>query len=156
MTIDNRLILTSLLLAGLVGEAAFELYAWLISPLVFGPTLEPAKLVMGLAQKIAGLSLPYAAAFALHFLIGSLGFAVVVLLVKRVSGLSFRMAGALGGLVLWFVAQGILAPLMGRAFMMDFGAYTQSSFVAHVGMAFLIGVILQSRLTPARTTAVSH
>ncbi|MFK7765148.1 MAG: hypothetical protein AB8B62_17930 [Roseobacter sp.] len=156
MTIETRLLLTSLLLAGLVGEVAFELYAWLMSPFVFGPALEPAKLVMGLTQKFAGVSLPYAAAFALHFLIGSLGFAVFVHLVKRLSGLGYRMAGALGGLVLWFVAQGILAPLMGREFMMGFGAYTQSSFVAHVGMAFLIGVVLQTRLTPARTAVVPH
>jgi len=48
--------------------------------------------------------------------------------------LDFLGSGVLAGIVLWFVAQGVLAPLMGRSFMMGFGSYTQSSFVGHVGM----------------------
>ncbi|WP_227272416.1 hypothetical protein [Roseobacter weihaiensis] len=139
-------LIVSLLLAGVLGELVFEAYAWLISPLIFGLSLQPANLVMALAGQFANLSLPYATAFVIHVLIGSLGFATVILLTKRVTGLGCRMAGALVGLGLWFVAQGILAPLIGRDFMMGFGAYTQSSSVAHVGMALVIGAVLQARL----------
>lgn len=152
-------LIVSLLLAGALGELVFEAYAWLISPLIFGISLQPANLVMALTGQFANLSLPYATAFVIHVLIGSLGFATIVWLTARATGLGYRMAGALVGLGLWFVAQGILAPLIGRDFMMGFGAYTQSSFIAHVGMALVIGAVLQTRLggaAPDKKTLSSH
>ena len=145
MTFPN---LRALLLAGLAGELAFEAYAWLVSPLLFGVTLEPAKLIMGLTGMGLGLSLPYAAAFAVHLLIGSLGFAAVVWLVHAVTRAPLPIAGALAGVALWFVAQGLLAPLMGRDFMMGFGAYTQSSLIGHVGMSIVIGLALRQLIRP--------
>ena len=83
------------------------------------------------------------AAFAVHVLIGALGFAAVVYLTKRMTQLGYFAASALAGVILWFVAQGILAPLMGRSFMMGFGTYTQSSFVGHVGMTIVIAMVWQ-------------
>ncbi|MGJ8598168.1 hypothetical protein [Sulfitobacter sp.] len=140
----NTLTLTNsknIALAGVVGEITFEAYAWLLSPVLFGVKLEPANLVIGLTKAATGMQLPYAAAFAIHFLIGSLGFAAAVFLMKRITKVGYEVAGILTGLALWFIAQGILAPLMGRSFMMDFGTYTQSSFVGHVGMTLLIAVV---------------
>ncbi|MBS8261342.1 hypothetical protein DYI23_14050 [Roseibium polysiphoniae] len=136
--------LKNIILAGLAGELAFELYGWLVSPVIFGVRLEPANLVAGLAGKFLGLPLPYAAAFAVHFLIGAVVFSSLVLLMQRVSRLSFAVSGALVGLLLWFVAQGFLAQLVGRSFMMGFGAYTQSSFVGHVSMMLIIGLVFQT------------
>jgi hypothetical protein len=135
--------LPALALAGLIGELTFEAYAWLASPILLGVKLEPANLVIGLGKKLFSLDLPYAAAFAIHFLIGALGFAAVVYLTKRITQLGYFGAGALAGVILWFVAQGILAPLMGRSFMMGFGTYTQSSFVGHVGMTIVIAMVWQ-------------
>ena len=139
----NQIPLPALALAGLVGELTFEAYAWLASPALFGVKLEPANLVIGLSKKLLGLDLTYGAAFAVHFLIGALGFAAVVYLTKRMTQLGYFAAGALAGVILWFVAQGILAPLMGRSFMMGFGTYTQSSFVGHVGMTIVIAMVWQ-------------
>lgn len=138
--------------AGLLGELAFEAYAWLVSPVLFGVKLEPANLVIGLTKAATGVQLPYGAAFAIHFLIGALGFAAIVYLAKRMTNLGYAMAGLTAGLVLWFVAQGLLAPLMGRTFMMGFGAYTQSSFIGHVGMTLLIALMWQ-RLSSQGTMA---
>lgn len=132
---------TALALAGLVGELMFEAYAWLISPILFGVALQPANLVIALTTKFFGITLSYSVAFAVHFLIGAIGFAGAVWATKRISGLGFIAAGALTGVALWFVAQGILAPLVGRSFMMDFGAYTQSSFIAHTGMTSVVGCV---------------
>ena len=134
---------THLALAGLAGELSFEAYAWLISPSLFGVQLEPANLVIGLTRMASGVQVPYAAAFAVHVLIGVFGFAATVWAVKRHSGVGHAAAGLGAGVLLWFVAQGILAPAMGRSFMMGFGAYTQSSFVGHVGMALVIGLVWQ-------------
>lgn len=140
--------LRELFLAGLIGELAFETYAWLLSPILFDVTLEPAKLVAGLVGAGLDIPMPYATAFAIHVLIGSLGFAFVVWLVHAVAGARLIISGAMAGFALWFVAQGMLAPLMGRPFMMSFGAYTQSSLVGHVGMTLVIGGILQQWARP--------
>jgi len=137
----NSTELRALASAGLIGEITFEAYAWLVSPLLFGVRLEPANLVIGLTKTFTASQLPYAAAFAIHFLIGSLGFAAVVYLIKRVTKLGSLGSGITAGLLLWFVAQGMLAPLMGRTFMMGFGSYTQSSLIGHVGMTALIALL---------------
>ncbi|MFG6624444.1 hypothetical protein [Sulfitobacter sp. 1A12056] len=133
--------LRTLALAGLAGEIAFELYAWLLSPLLFGVALAPANLVVAIA-KLIGVTLPYWLGFVLHIAIGIAAFSATVWLAHRLTRLGLVLSGALSGLVLWFVAQGLLAPLIGRSFMMGFGAYTQSSFVGHVGMAMVIGYVI--------------
>lgn len=147
---------TILALAGLAGELSFELYAWLVSPVLFGVALQPAKLVMALASIYAGLTIPYSVAFVLHVLIGSFGFAFFVYLVKRVSGLGYIASGAIAGVALWFIAQGFLAQMVGRSFMMGFGAYTQSSFIGHTGMTLVIAFVWRAVValqTPQNATA---
>ncbi|WP_376870910.1 hypothetical protein [Albirhodobacter sp. R86504] len=134
----------SLILAGIVGEIAFELYAWLLSPLLFGVALAPANLVVALVKLGTDMTIPYWAGFGLHILIGAIAFPTVVWLVAALTRTGLIISGAFSGLGLWFVAQGLLAPVIGRSFMMDFGAYTQSSFIGHVGMAMIIGYFLKS------------
>ena len=129
--------------AGLIGEITFEAYAWLVSPILFGVSLQPSKLVMALTKIATGIDLPYAGAFVLHFLIGAFGFASVVLLFKHLTKLGYLASGFAAGISLWFVAQGILAPVVGRTFMMGFGTYTQSSFVGHLGMCVLTAYLWQ-------------
>ena len=129
-------------LGGVLAEITFELYAWFLSPILFGPTLQPAKLVMALTQQYAGIELSYQAAFVIHALIGTVGFGLFVLAFKKLLPLKAYISGFIAGVALWFIAQGILAPAIGRPFMMEFGTYTQSSFVGHVGMAMIISVFL--------------
>ena len=142
-------IAASVILAGLIGEIAFELYAWLISPLLFGPTLQPSNLVIALAEKLAGLQISHLTAFPVHFAIGSVGFGVFVYLIRLLMPARVVLTGIVSGLILWFVAQGMLAPFIGRSFMMDFGTYTQSSFVGHVGMTLLMSYLMDRFLTGA-------
>lgn len=145
--------LIPMLLAGLTGEIAFELYAWLVSPLLFGLSLEPANLVIALTRMSTGLQLSYGAAFPIHFVIGAVGFSLFLWIVHRASGLGLDLSGALAGLALWFIAQGILAPVVGRDFMMGFGPYTQSSFIGHVGMCLLMALVLRALLNRSATAA---
>ena len=135
-----------LALAGVLGQLSFEAYAWLISPALFGLTLEPSNLVKALTAMSTGIALPYVGAFVLHFLIGS-AFVLMVWAGHRFLGLKLLLSGVLSGLALWFVAQGILAPVVGRSFMMDFGPYTQSSFLGHVGMTSVMAFVLRMRVT---------
>ncbi|MEO9819504.1 MAG: hypothetical protein ABJ370_00045 [Paracoccaceae bacterium] len=142
-----------IVMAGIVGEIAFEAYSWLLSPVLFGPILEPAKLVTAIVAKIGGFVLPYGLAFVIHFLIGAVFFALLVYVANGILRKGYVLAGVATGLVLWFVAQGMLAPFIGRPFMMDFGPYTQSSFVAHTGMMVVIGFVMSKLLVenPAET-----
>lgn len=136
-------ILLSIVLSGLIGEVLFEAYAWLVSPSLFGFALQPSNLVIALAAKLFGLQLEHTSAFVVHFLVGSLGFGLFVYLVRVGLKLRVWMTGAVAGVALWFVAQGILAPFIGRSFMMDFGPYTQSSFIGHVGMTLIMAYLLE-------------
>ncbi|UYV39215.1 hypothetical protein N4R57_09525 [Rhodobacteraceae bacterium D3-12] len=134
--------LRNLALAGLAGEVSFEIYAWLISPILFGVALAPANLVVALINIAFGVTVPHWAGFLLHFAIGALGFAGVVWVTHLVSRTNLILSGAIAGLTLWFIAQGLLAPVVGRTFMMGFGTYTQSSFIGHVGMTTLMGYLM--------------
>lgn len=154
MTTSPTRHLLHIAIAGLIGQLAFEAYAWLISPALFGPALEPANLVAGISNLALGIQLSYAQAFAIHLIIGSLGFGAVVWGLQKVTNMGWIWSGAITGLALWFVAQGILAPAMGRDFMMGFGTYTQSSFVSHVGMAMIMGAVFKRlQSSPAREDA---
>lgn len=148
----SPLTLRNLIIAGLAGEIAFEAYAWLISPLLFGTALAPANLIVALAKLIFGLEIPYAAGFVVHFTVGAIGFSVFVWLVHLLTRTRWVLSGAIAGVVLWFIAQGILAPLVGRSFMMGFGPYTQSSFIGHVGMSMLIAFVMLKLNAPKTPT----
>jgi len=142
-------VLPSLLIAGLAGEIAFEIYAFGVSPWVFGLALEPANLVNGLLARHLGVDLPYSAAFALHVLVGAVLFPLLYLALRRFGPLRSPVAnGLLLGLALWLVAQGLLAPLVGRPPFMGFGAYTWSSLVAHPLLTVVVAIVFE------RATAV--
>lgn len=144
MTLHNDITVKNLLIAGLTGEILFEIYAWLISPMLFNQTLEPANLVMALAKKILGLEIAYTMAFAIHFMIGAFAFVIALYLMNLLLKGRLIWSGLATGLSLWFLAQGILAPFIGRPFMMNFNAYTQSSFIGHVGMCLIIAFMLKA------------
>lgn len=81
---------------------------------------------------------------AIAGLIGQFSSEAYAWLLKRATGWGYIVAGGITGIALWFVAQGILAPFIGRSFMMDFGTYTQSSFVSHAGMTLVMGAVFQA------------
>lgn len=125
--------LFAFLIAGAIGEVAFETYAFVFSPALFGGLeLQPAFLVQGLAAQHLGLTLTYNQAFALHFAAGAIVFPLGYLIFRRVSPVPTALAnGLIFGVALWAFAQGILAPLVGREPFMGFGDYTWSSLIAH-------------------------
>lgn len=130
------------IIGGVIAQIAFEVYAWIVSPFIFGPELQPANLVMGLFSKYAGIKLSYGAAFGTHALIGIVGFGIFTLIFYKLFKGRAILSGLIAGVALWFIAQGMLAPAMGREFMMGFGPYTQSSFIGHVGMTVIISLFI--------------
>jgi hypothetical protein len=141
-SLTNKKTLLSIAVSGLIGEIVFELYAWLISPILFDVILQPSNLVIALTAKFTGVELSHAVAFPIHFTIGALGFGLFTYLIRLMMPHKVWLTGFVAGLTLWVVAQGILAPVIGRTFMMGFGTYTQSSFVGHVGMTIIMAHLL--------------
>ncbi|WP_366655709.1 DUF6789 family protein [Fodinicurvata sp. EGI_FJ10296] len=138
-----------ILAAGIAAQIVFEILALLIAPLVLGLPMLPANFVVALTA-LAGLSLPISAGWAGHLLAGIVVFPVGYMLMRRfLNNWGWALAGALYGIVLWFIAQGFLAPLVGRPFMLGFVSYTWVSLVAHLIYALTIAYVidrLQRRL----------
>lgn len=131
----------TVLVAGLFGQLAFEIYAWIISPAIFAVTLEPAALLMGLLRNLFGIEMSYTQAFLIHFFVG-ISFSLLVAGMAYVTRLGFVVSGVITGVILWFIAQGILAPLVGFRFLIDFNINAQSALIAQVGMATIMGLLL--------------
>ncbi len=102
--------------------------------------MEPANLVIGLTKTFLGAPFTYPMAYAAHLTLGAVGFPLGYFILRRTifARLPWYVAGLGWGVILWFIAQGILAPLMGRAFMMDWVPYTWVSLFAHPMMALII------------------
>jgi hypothetical protein len=120
-------------IAGVIGEIVLEIAAWIIAPLVLGRPMQPALLVADLARSLFGTTLPMSAAFIIHLASGIVVFPIGYLLLRSWTKIkSPTVAGILWGVVLWLVAQAVLAPLAGRPFMLNFTPYTWASLAAHI------------------------
>ncbi|MFQ5659832.1 MAG: hypothetical protein ACE5GZ_05355 [Gammaproteobacteria bacterium] len=137
-----------IIIAGIAGEIIFELIAWLLMPQLIGRPMQPALLVMGLAKKLLDIGLTKPAAFSIHLAVGAILFPICYVLFLAVTKIqSWLVAGISWGVVLWFIAQGILAPLMGRPFMLGFVPYTWAALGAHIALIVTIAFVYQ-RLSP--------
>lgn len=132
-----------LLIAGVAAEIAFESFGLLLAPTLFGFQMEPANLVIGLIKSFTGVNVSYTAAYVLHLCVGAIAFPTGYVLLRKtiLTHVPWVVAGLIWGLILWFIAQGILAPLMGRAFMMDWVPYTWASLIAHPMMTVVIAFV---------------
>ena len=134
----TKLILT----AGVIGEIAVEIFAWVVAPALLGRPMEPSVLIQNLADAQFGITLPMWIAFPIHFVTGAyifvLGYVYFCDATKIKSAL---LAGSVWGLILWATAQGFFAPLAGRPFFLGFIPYTWASVVLHT-VAFTIPMAL--------------
>lgn len=132
-------ILIPILLAGLIGEAVFEVLALLVAPAVLGTPMIPAMLVGALGGMITGTPLPMPLAWAGHLLAGVAIFPLGYVAFRRLTGIaSWPLAGALWAVILWALAQGVFAPLVGRPFMLGFVPYTWASLAVHAAYALTV------------------
>lgn len=129
----NGKTLLLIIAAGIAGEIVFEIIAWLVMPSILGRPMQPAMLVMGLAKSLLGLGVSKPMAFVFHLMAGAVIFPVGYVLFRNLVKIkSWLIAGIVWGVVLWFIAQGVLAPLVGRPFMLGFIAYTWAALVVHI------------------------
>ena len=133
----------TILAAGGVAEMVLEFLAWWIAPGLVGKPMRPDILVSNLASEIAGTDISVLAAVSIHLLLGLIIFPLVYVGAQRV--LKFRgiwFSAILYGVVLWAIAQMLLAPLAGRPFMLGLIPYTWFSLFAHVVYAVVFAVAL--------------
>jgi len=131
------------LAAGIAGELVFEAMAFLVAPALLGQPMQPAYLVMALARTLAGLEIGLLGGWAGHLLAGAVVFPLGYLGFRRLTGLKgWLVPGLLWAVCLWVIAQGVLAPIVGRPFMLGFVPYTWASLAVHaVYMLTVAGVL---------------
>lgn len=118
--------------AGIVGEVVFEVLALIVAPIVLGTAMKPALLVGLLAGELVGAPVSAASGWIGHLFAGAVLFPVGYVLFSRFFRLRpWPLAAVLYAILLWFIAQGVLAPMAGRPFMLGFVTYTWASLVVH-------------------------
>ena len=105
--------------------------------------MKPVYQVFGLIKTFTGIKASYAAAYSIHSCVSAIVFPIGFML--RLKAILTRfpcvIARFIWGVILCFIAQGIFAPLMGRAFMMDWAPYTLASLISHIMMAVVIAFL---------------
>jgi hypothetical protein len=134
----------SAITAGIIGEAVFEVVGLLIMPALLGMPLKPALLVASLFGSVAETDLPMPIAWAIHLFAGVVVFPLGYLIFRRITNLRpWALAGALWGVLLWLLAQAILAPLAGRPFMLGLIPYTWAALIAHILYTPTVAFVLE-------------
>lgn len=147
-------IIITVLLAGLVGTALWEVFARAITPLVIGGPLEPVGLIKSVINKTFGIAqFSTASAQQLHYFTGIIGYPLGYLLIARPMAktltpfLPWWVVSALYGVALWVFALYIMAHFFaGFPAFLGFGTLSWMSLAGHVLMAIGFGAIIRERL----------
>ncbi len=125
--------LLTLVAAGGVGELALEFFAWWIVPATLGKPMRPDVLVADLARSLLHVDISVVLAVSLHLAAGILIFPLLFVVARAAIGFKTTLIpAAVYGVILWLVAQAVLAPLAGRPVMLGWIANTWASLVGHV------------------------
>ncbi|CTQ47408.1 hypothetical protein [Roseibium aggregatum] len=136
--------------SGFAGEAVLEFVAWIVAPIFLGRPMEPSLLVQELGLVWFDLSTSIAVAFLVHFFAGAYLFVVGYVLFLRLTGLqNWFLTGFTWGVLLWLLAQCVLAPAAGRPFFLGFVPYTWWALGLHT-VAYAIPVAGAYRLLGKR------
>ena len=141
---ENLLLLLS---AGAVGEIALEIFAWWVLPPILGRPMQPDILVSDLARSLFEIELSRTAAVSIHLALGLVIFPIVFVIGRDLlKARSTIISGSVFGVILWLIAQTILAPLAGRPFMLGLIPYSWASLIAHVLYAVMVALTIDKLL----------
>ena len=128
-----------ILAAGGIGELVLEFFAWWVVPATLGKPMRPDILVADIARSLLNIDISVVLAATIHLLLGVLIFPLLFVVARAVIGFKTTLIpAAIYGVILWAIAQMILAPLAGRPFMLGLIPYTWASLVGHVLYAVVI------------------
>lgn len=121
-----------LVAGGLAGLITWEMFARLLTPLVLGGPLEPAALIISLAQNLFGVSPGRLPAEAVHYLTGIVFYPLAYLALRRRCSFGSVVDGLLWGVITWVLALGVFAPAAGLPFMLGWLPLTWMSLLGHL------------------------
>jgi hypothetical protein len=153
-TIDSRLIVT-ILLAGALAVAVWEVWARQVTPLIIGGPLEPAALVQtvfGLNRQSIFGEYSRTVAEAIHLVVGVVFYPIGYLFIARplqrtvLPGLPLVLTGIGFGVGLWVFALYVMAHLFGGlpAFL-NFGKLAWVSLIGHVLFGVVVAYVVRYR-----------
>lgn len=122
-----------LMIGGLASLGFYEAWANVLSPIVSGHPLEPPELIKSLFQHQLGITVHDTAAKALHYATGILFYPLGYWVLTRFARSFGRPAdGWIWGVITYFIALGIFAPLAGQPFLLyPYPALSLMSLVGH-------------------------
>ena len=130
--------------AGVVGEVVLEVIAWFVSPMVVGMPMRPHLLIEAIGTQFFGLTVSTLAAVTVHLLLGAVVMPLVYVGLRQALGWqSWFWASVAWGVILWLIAQAVLAPLAGRPVFLGFIPYSWGSLAAHVIYAVTVGCMFE-------------
>lgn len=115
---------------GIAADLTWEVWARVITPIFVGGPLQPAALILDL------FNLPptwLAQAEMLHLATGALFYPLLMWTIRACVFAGTRVQdGVVIGLLTWFLALGVFAPLAGQPFMLGFIQLTWFSGIGHL------------------------
>jgi hypothetical protein len=145
--------LTHLMLGGFAGLGFWELFAAVPTAWLAEFPLEPPELVKSLFSHQLGLALSTPVAKLLHFLTGFLFYPLGYwLLTRRVTSFGMPADGWIWGVITYFIALGVFAPLAGQQFLLiDVPRLSLMSLIGHAIYGWLAAHVFEAlEARPAR------
>jgi hypothetical protein len=135
--------LGNLIFGGFAALGFWEVWANWPTQLVAGYQLEPPALIVTLFHARLGVELPLVWAKGLHYLTGFLFYPIGYWLLIRSVSLNHALAGWAWGVVTYFIALGVFAPLAGLPFLLigDNATLSFMSLIGHAGYGYVLSVV---------------
>ncbi|MCU0883872.1 MAG: hypothetical protein MUC44_02830 [Beijerinckiaceae bacterium] len=141
-----------LFIGGCAGLGFWEAFSAVPTALVAGFPLQPPELVKSLFQNVFGATISNTFAHALHYATGfafyPLGYWILTRLIR-----SFGMPadGWIWGVITYFIALGVLAPLAGQTFLLaDVPLLSLMSLIGHAIYGYIAALVFE-RLEQSRS-----
>ena len=132
----------ALIAGGIAADLTWEFWARVITPIFVGGPLQPASLILDLFQLPPSY---YPQAEMLHLTTGAVLYPLLMWTIRSYVFAGTRLQdGLIIGLVTWFLALGVFAPLAGQPFMLGFITLTWFSGIGHVLYGLMLSFVFRA------------
>ncbi len=135
-----------LFLGGCAGLGIWEAFSNVPTAIVAGFPLQPSDLVKGVAQALLGLEISETLAKLVHYATATIFYPICYLILTRgIRNFGMPANGLIWGVLTWFLALGILAPIAGQRFLLlDIPALTLMSLIGHVLYGYIAATVFEA------------
>jgi hypothetical protein len=144
--IPSSLTLRHLVLGGAAGLGIWEIFASTLTHWAAGFPLRPPELVKSLFEHQLRLTISDPTAALLHGLTGILFYPIGYFLLSRLfPSLGVTAAGWIWGIVTYFIALGLFAPLAGQPFLLhNYPVLSLMSLIGHAIYGYLAAIVFEA------------